>query len=289
MTHLGTLHDTRSVTQTVTGYLVGIALDLGLLKSVDTEVSEIVAMGKQVQNPDPRKDAITVEDLLTMSSVLDCDDSDMFSRGHIERMWLTPDWAKFALDLPVRDYQPWERLPEEMPYGRRFSCCAAGVVLLGEILETSVGEPIEVFAAARLFEPIGISQAEWLRTPEGRVMTGTGLRLSSRDLVALGQLALDRGTHQGRQVVSRTWIEASTSPKVEVDDETEYGYLWWLKTLRVNGRDYRCQYMSGHGGSLVAVFPDDRLVVVVTGDNLSDPDADALTERLVTEHVLAEL
>jgi CubicO group peptidase (beta-lactamase class C family) len=120
-------------------------------------------------------------------------------------------------------------------------------------------------------------------------MTGTGLRLSSRDLVALGQLALDRGTHQGRQVVSRTWIEASTSPKVEVDDETEYGYLWWLKTLRVNGRDYRCQYMSGHGGSLVAVFPDDRLVVVVTGDNLSDPDADALTERLVTEHVLAEL
>jgi CubicO group peptidase (beta-lactamase class C family) len=289
MTHAGTLHDTRSVTKTVTGYLVGIALDLGLLKSVDTEVSEILAMGQEVLNPDPRKDAITVEDLLTMSSVLDCDDSDLFSRGHVERMWLTPDWARFALDLPVRDYQPWERLPEEMPYGRRFSCCTAGVVLLGEILEASVGEPIEVFAAARLFEPIGITQAEWLRTPEGRVMTGTGLRLSSRDLVALGQLALDRGMHEGRQVVSRTWLDASTSPKVEVDDETEYGYLWWLKTLSVNGRDYRCQYMSGHGGNLVAVFPDDRLVVVVTGDNLSDPDADALTERLVTEHVLGEL
>jgi CubicO group peptidase (beta-lactamase class C family) len=288
MTNAGTLHDTRSITKTVTGYLVGIALDLGLLKSVDTEISEILPMA-DAENPDPRKEAITVEDLLTMSSLLDCDDGDMFSRGHMERMWLTPDWAKFAIDLPVREYQPWEVLPEELPYGRRFSYCTAGVVLLGQILELSVGEPIEVFAAARLFEPIGITQAEWLRTPEGRVMTGVGLRLSSRDLVALGQLALDGGTHDGRQVVSRTWVNASTSPKVEVDEETEYGYLWWLKTMRVDGRDHRCQYMVGAGGNRVAVFPDQRVVVTVTADNIAEPDADALTERLINEHVLAEL
>lgn len=289
MTRATTLHDTRSLTTTVTGYLAGIALDLGLLKSVDTEISAILTLGDAVQNPDPRKDAITVEDLLTMSSPLDGDDSDMYSRGHQERMYLTPDWAKFALDLPVRDYQPWEQLPEEYPYGRRFSYCAAGAVLLGRVLETAVGEPLEAFAAARLLEPIGVTGAEWARTAEGTAMTAGGLRLTSRDLLALGQLALDAGLHAGRQVVSRTWIQASTSPKAEVDDETEFGYLWWLKTMRVDSRDWRCHFMSGFGGNRVAVFPDDRLVVVVTSENFAEPDAHERTERLINQHVLAEL
>jgi CubicO group peptidase (beta-lactamase class C family) len=290
MTRASTLHDTRSLTTTVTGYLVGIAIDRGLLKSVETEISSLLPIGgDQVLNPDPRKDAITVEDLLTMSSPLDGDDSDMYSRGHQERMYLTPDWSKFALDLPVRDYQPWEPLPEESPYGRRFSYCAAGAVLLGRVLEAAIGEPVEAFAAARLFEPIGIGRAEWARTAEGTAMTAGGLRLSSRDLLALGQLALDGGMHAGRQVVSRTWIRASTSPSVEVDDETEYGYLWWLKTMRVDGRDWRCHYMAGFGGNRVAVFPEDRLVVVVTSENFAEPDAHERTERLINHHVLAEL
>jgi CubicO group peptidase (beta-lactamase class C family) len=289
MTRATTLHDTRSLTTTVTGYLVGIALDLGLLKSVDTEISEIVAVGDSVQNPDPRKDAITVEDLLTMSSPLDGDDSDLYSRGHQERMYLTPDWAAFALDLPVRDYQPWEVLPEECPYGRRFSYCAAGAVLLGRVLAAAVGEPVEAFAASRLFEPLGLDEVEWARTAEGTAMTAGGLRLSSRDLLALGQLALDGGMHAGRQLVSPTWIAASLSPKVEVDDETEYGYLWWLKSMRVDGRDWRCASMAGFGGSRVAVFPDDRLVVVVTSENFSLPEAHELTERLIGQHILAEL
>jgi len=289
MTRAATLHDTRSLSTTVTGYLVGIAIDHGLLKSVDTEIAEILDLDDAVPNPDPRKDAITVEDLLTMSSPLDGDDSDLYSRGHQERMYLTPDWSKFALDLPVRDYQPWEPLPEECPYGRRFSYCAAGAVLLGRVLETAVGEPVEEFARTRLFEPIGITHAEWARTAEGRAMTAGGLRLSSRDLLSLGQLALELGKHSSRPLVSRAWIEASTSPKVEVDDETEFGYLWWLKTLRVDGRDWRCHYMAGFGGSRVAVFPDDRLVVVVTSENFSLPEAHELTERLINEHVLAEL
>jgi CubicO group peptidase (beta-lactamase class C family) len=289
MTRAGTLHDTRSLTTTVTGYLVGIALDHGLLTSVDTEIAKIVSVGDAVQNPDRRKDAITVEDLLTMSSPLDGDDSDMYSRGHQERMYLTPDWSKFALDLPVRDYQPWEQQPEEYPYGRRFSYCAAGAVLLGRALEESIGEPIETFAATRLFEPVAISGAVWARTAEGMAMTAGGLRLTSRDLLALGQLALDGGTRDGHQVVSRRWIDASTTPKVEVDDETEYGYLWWLKTMRVDARDWRCHYMAGFGGSRVAVFPDDRLVIAVTSENYSLPEAHELTERLINHHVLAEL
>jgi CubicO group peptidase (beta-lactamase class C family) len=289
MTRASTLHDTRSLSTTVTGYLVGIALDLGLIASVDTTIGSVLDVGDNVQNPDPRKDAITVEDLLTMSSALDGDDADLFSRGHQERMYLTPDWSRFALDLPVRDYQPWEQLPEEYPHGRRFSYCAASAVLLGAVLAQAVGEPVDAFADRHLLKPLGIAEARWAQTAEGTPMTAGGLRLSSRDLLALGQLALDLGAHDGRQLVSSRWVEASTTPKVEVDDETEFGYLWWLKTLRVDGRDWRCQAMRGFGGSRVAVFPDDRLVVAVTSENFSLPDAHELTERLIDEHVLAEL
>jgi CubicO group peptidase (beta-lactamase class C family) len=289
MTRAGTLHDTRSLTTTVTGYLVGIALDHGLLKPVDTAISAVLQVGGFVQNPDRRKDAITIEDLLTMSSPLDADDADMFSRGHQERMYLTPNWSRFALDLPVRNYQPWEQRPEESPYGRSFSYSAAGAVLLGRILGDAVGEPLETFASDRLFEPLAIADPRWAQTAEGTAMTAGGLRLTSRDLLALGQLALDGGRHGDRQIVSQEWIEASTSPKVEVDDETEFGYLWWLKTLRVDDHDWRCHAMLGFGGSRVAVFPDDRLVVVVTSENFSLPDAHDLTGRLINQHILAEL
>ena len=120
-------------------------------------------------------------------------------------------------------------------------------------------------------------------------MTAGGIRMTSRDLLALGQLALDCGASGRRQIVSRQWIEASTTPKVEVDDETEFGYLWWLKSMRVDARDWRSHYMAGFGGSRVAVFPDDRLLVVVTSENFSLPEAHELTERLVNQHVLAEL
>jgi CubicO group peptidase (beta-lactamase class C family) len=289
MTRASTVHDTRGLTTTVTGYLVGIAIDLGLVESVDTEISKIVDVGDFVRNPDPSKDAMTIEDLLTMTSPLDGDDTDLYSRGHQERMYLTPDWAQFALDLPVREYQPWEQRPEENAYGRRFSYCAAGAVLLGRVLGVAIDEPVEEFAARQLLEPLGIADVPWARTAEGTAMTAGGLRLTSRELLALGQLALDAGMHAGRQLVSPTWIEASTTPKAEVDDETEFGYLWWLKTMRVDSRDWRCHAMAGFGGSRVAVFPDDRLVVSVTSENFSLPDAHALTDRLIGQHILAEL
>ena len=117
-------------------------------------------------------------------------------------------------------------------------------------------------------------------------MAGGGLLLTTEDLVKLGQLSLDGGRWNGTQVVSQDWIAESTRAHVQVDDSTEYGYLWWLKTLACGGQAFRSHYMAGAGGSRVAVVPELEVVVAVTSENFGDPGAHDATERLIVDHII---
>jgi CubicO group peptidase (beta-lactamase class C family) len=276
------LRNTRSVTKTITGTLIGLAIHHGFLPGVDQAVVPFFA-DRTIANPDPRKDAITVQDLLTMSSLLECDDFNSFSRGNEERMYLIEDWHQFALDLPVKGFPPWATKPDTAKYGRSFSYCTAGITLLGAILERAAGTPVPDFAARYLFQPLGIDAARWAFTPTGTAMTGGGLELRSADLAKLGQLYLDRGRWLGAEILPAQWVDESTRAHVAVDDHTEYGYLWWRKTFRAADP---AVYMSGMGGNRVAIFPESALVTVVTSENFRVAGAHDLTDRLISEHIL---
>jgi CubicO group peptidase (beta-lactamase class C family) len=232
---------------------------------------------------------MTIADLLTMSSILECDDWNEFSRGNEERMYLIEDWVGFALDLPVRGFPSWATRPQDASHGRSFSYCTAGVVVLGALLERATGAPIPEFADDHLFGPLGIKETGWQFIPRGTAMTGGGLALRSRDLLKLGQLSLERGAWNGAQVLSLAWAEASTRPQAAIDEKTSYGYLWWLGEFVTRDRHFAAHYMAGAGGNKVVVVPDSNLVVVITSANFGVRGAHETTDRLLTDHVLAAI
>lgn len=282
-----TLRDTRSATKSITDALVGIAIDDKKLSGVDARVLALLPeRARKLQNPDPRKDKMTVEDLLTMSSPLECDDWNDASRGNEERMYLIEDWAQFILDLPVRGRMHVGEKEDPPKYGRNFSYCTGGVFVLSEVLQKATGERTDHYAQQKLFGPLGINDAQWVYSPLSIPQTGGGLRLTSRDLLKIAELYRNGGQWQGKRVVSEAWVKASTESHAQIDEQTEYGYLWWLKAFKSGGRDHRAFFMSGNGGNKVCVFPDLDLSVVITSTNYATRGMHEQTEKLLTDYVL---
>jgi CubicO group peptidase (beta-lactamase class C family) len=286
-TDTAALRDTRSATKSVTDILVGIAIEKGQLPGVAAPILPFFPDKQPVQNPDPRRAKIIVEDFLTMSSLLECDDWNNFSRGNEERMYIMEDWIQFTLDLPIKGLAPWAKPPKDAPYGRSFSYCTAGVATLGGVLERATKMPVREFAMKNLFAPLGIQKADWQFSSLGLALAGGGLRLQSRDLLKLGQLYLNGGVWHGSRVVSERWVKTSTQPHARIDEQTEYGYLWWLKSFKSGEKSYAAFYMSGNGGNKVAVFPELDMVVVLTSTNYNTHGMHEQTDKLLTDYILA--
>ena len=283
-----TLRDTRSATKSIADILIGIAIAEKKLSGVDARILALLPeRARKMQNPDPRKDKITVEDFLTMSSPLECDDWNDASRGNEERMYIIEDWAQFILDLPVRGRMHLGEQIDPPPYGRYFSYCTGGVFTLSEVLQRATGMRTDRYAQEKLFGPLGISDVQWVYSPLNIPQTGGGLRLRSRDLLKIAEMYRSGGQWQGHRIVGEAWVRSSTKPHARIDEEMEYGYLWWLKSFQSGGKGYRAFYMNGNGGNKVLAFPELEMAVVITSTNFNTRGMHEQTEKLLTNYILA--
>jgi len=285
-----TLRNTRSATKTITGSLVGTAIDEHKLDGVDARILALLPeRARKLQNPDPRKTAITVEDFLTMSSPLECDDWNDASRGNEERMYLVEDWAQFILDLPVRGRMHLGEKIEPPPYGRYFSYCTGGVFTLSEVLQKTTGMRTDRYAQQKLFTPLGITNVQWVYSPLGIPQTGGGLQLTSRDLLKIAQLYLNNGEWKGNRLLSESWIKKSIEPHARIDETTEYGYLWWIKNFKSGEKSYHAFFMTGNGGNKVVAIPELELVAIITSTNYNTRGMHEQTEKILTDYILASV
>ncbi len=284
------LHNTRSATKTITGMAVGAAVDEGLL-TVDMPAAGFFADIAPFKNPDPRKLEVSVEDLLTMSSILECDDDDMFSRGNESRMSIVEDWASFFWDLPIRGYPGWMDPPSKAKYGRVFFYCSAGTEIAGRVVERASKQRFQDFVESRFFEPLGITQFEWQQNGLGEAHKSGGLGLTARGLAKFAEMQRNGGMHDGRRVLSEAWTSEAIKPRAVAyaDRNIEYGYQWWLAPYEVSSEQFNSYYMAGNGGNRVLVMPSHELVVVVTKTDFNTRGMHQKTDALIQSEILPRL
>lgn len=279
-----TLHDTRSATKSLTALAVGIAIDGHVLPGLDAPAFAYLADLQPFAAAGPVKDAITLEDFLTMSSALDCDDDDDGSPGNEDNMYPRPAWARWAVDIPTRaDYR------RDATGRGPFHYCTAGVFLLGQIVQRAAKQPIDQFMAAHLFAPLGITTWQFARSPTGEVMTGGGLRLSSRDLARLARLVLGGGRAGTTQVVPAAFVRAATTVHRHAFPGQDYGYLFWHRIYQASCASAEGWFMSGNGGNAIVMLPALDAVIVITRTSYNTKGMHQQTVKLIEDAILPAL
>lgn len=254
-----TLHDMKSVSKSVVSLAFGIAIDRGLIRSVDEPIFSFFPELSDLRTPE--KDQLQLVHALTMSVGLkwvEATPSTGNDNNDEARMHMAADQCRYVLGLPSTTSP-----------GQEFFYNTGTLALLSAIMHKATGMPLDEFVRANLFEPLGITQLDWRRY-HGETDAGGGLRMRPRDMAKIGRLVLAGGNWNGRQIVSKAWIDASLTPRLEATARYFYGYLWWLGRSLHHGREVHWAAALGRGGQSIYIVPELDAVVVVTAGYYQD-------------------
>lgn len=236
-------YNIKSASKSIITLLVGIAVDKGDM-AIDNTLGDYFPDYFE-SNPDPKKESVTIRNLLSMQSGLET--TSFYNYG----AWvISDDWAEFQLDQPF----------EEEPGGKMVYSTGTSH-LLSIILTKATGMSTKAFAEKYLFDPLTIQVGGWDRDPQGYYMGGNNLALTPEALLKIGQLMLNGGTWKGEHIVSKEWVSDSFQTYTRSNfNPYDYGYMWWNRP--VGG--YDVYFAWGFGGQYIFIIPDLNSVTVMT-------------------------
>lgn len=235
-----------SVTKSVTSTLVGIAIEMGYIESVDQTVSDF--LGAEVDTVNPDLGNVSLRQLMTMTN------------GH--------GWHELEGES---EFGEWVNAPDQLDYivqkpiinrpGTLFNYSDGSAHLVSVILTLATGMSTSSFANHYLFDPMGLGKRAWYVDNRQFPYGGVGLCIGIEDMIKLGFLYLNKGTFNGQRIVPPEWINTVTSFKITTGNVipflTDYGYFWWLGNA--HGHDFICA--NGYGGQFIFIVKELELVV----------------------------
>jgi len=262
------LHDIKSVTKSITSTCIELAIDHGFIESVNQSIFDYLPEHQHLKTGG--RDKITIEHLLTMTSGLEW------------REWSAPYSSPDnpCLGIWYQDKDPISYILE-MPLldepGESFNYATGNSMVLGEIIKNASHMNIDEFSMTYLFEPLGIDSSHWaIRYENGVIEAGGSLELTPRAMLKIGILFLNKGVWDGKQIISKEWIEKSARsygdnqginiPGVG-SGKNGYSYSWWINSVSQAGKHYPMFSAGGWGGQEIMVIPGLNAVVVFTGGN----------------------
>jgi hypothetical protein len=253
----------QSVTKSYTSALVGIALDQGCLSGVDQKMMDFFPeLADQIT--DPRKEQITIQDMLQMRSGYP--DEERTSPYMSILFWNASwpfTWLPHLVDFPLTS-DP----------GTEFAYSNLTSHLLGIIVARACNTDLKSYAQENLFTPIGAEVSDWYPDADNYNFGNMGIYVTARDMARFGQLYLNDGEFEGKQILSADWVRDSLEryldacrggwPSCGYGDfrDRGYGYQWW--SARVG--DYHFKYASGHGGQYIVLLDELDMIIVTTAD-----------------------
>lgn len=237
----------KSASKSILSLLTGIAIEEGFLNGTDQTIDEFFPDYFET-NPDSVKKSITIKDLLTMRTGLET------TSFHNYGQWvISSNWIRFVLDQPMM----------ESPGGKMIYSTGT-THLLSAILTKATGMSTREFATRYLFRPMDIQAGGWDRGPQGYYMGGNNMALRPADMIKIGQMVMDMGTYNGRQIVPEEWIVDSFKIYTRSNyNPYDYGYLWW----RRKAGGYHVAFAWGNGGQYILMIPELQSVIAITSDN----------------------
>jgi CubicO group peptidase (beta-lactamase class C family) len=253
------LSNSFSMSKSIVSLLTGIAIDEGKIKSIDQTVCDYLPEYCSETNK-----VLTIRHLLIMSSGLDYDESYASLFGPTTRSYYDTDLKKQMRELVVIT-----------PPGKEWNYMSCNTQLLAFIIEQATGMNISEYASEKLWKPIGAEyDAQWSLDHKGGVEKAYCCFYSNaRDFARIGQLVLQKGKWNGKQVVSEDYLKAALSPGPVTDNGKPnkiYGYQWWI----TEQDGYEVFYARGILGQYVIVIPGLNLVFVRLGHLRGEKGAD---------------